>query len=190
MMPIPTELPGIAVAVREIRRLVRTGQLHPGDVPEYAGTLVMAAIKAGARFGDDDLMSTIDDVYSPDSIDQIRENDGGFRAEGHVFLFLAAALLARQTPPVVVGKWAESWLVYIARGCPAIARAIETGDDPDWWPIGQFPPELHERIKKAAGPGRKSKVVRMQRTPDGTRLYSAADALRWWPLEMRQGFSK
>jgi hypothetical protein len=80
------------------------------------------------------------------------------------------------------GWWTAS-LYPVGVAVRSTMQTHEKGNEPDEWrPIGFFPSKMVDRIKKAAGPKRKTKRVRSERV-DGVVLYNAADVRRWWPDE-------
>ena len=62
-------------------------------------------------------------------------------------------------------------------------QAIAKGE-PFWRPARWFKPTVAERVRAAAQPGRKSKAVESTIFPDGTTMYSARDAHKWWPHDV------
>jgi hypothetical protein len=62
------------------------------------------------------------------------------------------------------------------------ARADESGDDPDYQPAVAFEEDMRPRLRQASRKGRRSKRVRSTLV-DGVRMYSRADAKRWWPKD-------
>lgn len=58
-------------------------------------------------------------------------------------------------------------------------------EDPkeEWWPISSFPAKLRHRIRQAAQPDRKQKVVRAK-GKGHNKHYAVQDVRRHWPVEM------
>lgn len=87
----------------------------------------------------------------------------------------------------------ESALKLVCEGVPrniasesALSSVLTTDvPDADFRPIGDFPPEMHSRIRQAALPKRKNKKVRKQ-NPTGQQVeYSYSDAEKWWPTDLK-----
>jgi len=63
------------------------------------------------------------------------------------------------------------------------AEEVESAGDDAYKPASYFDKSLGSRLRKAAGPQRKSKRVR-SRIIDGTTMYNVEDARRWWPTDV------
>lgn len=104
--------------------------------------------------------SLLDDVISFDLGNNLEELETGIRCE--CARALAAAPDAEDIAPV---------------------DGAASSDQQEWQPLAWFPQTMRSRIRKAAGPRRKTKRVGTK-TMDGVKFYSAKAARRYWARDL------
>tara|TARA_R110002073_G_scaffold104622_4_gene236498 strand:- start:154073 stop:154582 length:510 start_codon:yes stop_codon:yes gene_type:complete len=107
--------------------------------------------------------------------------------------FLCRKAMSGDCPTPKALQVLESALELLCKPLPAknvleMTPPISQGEeaDADFRPIQSFPTEIHGRIRQAASSDRKSLKVRKQ-NPTGQQVeYSYADAVKWWPSDLKQ----
>jgi hypothetical protein len=76
-------------------------------------------------------------------------------------------------------------LAALVRKAEAGAKPKPPEDDPDYQPAAAFERSMLARLRQASRKGRRSMRIRSTKV-DGVRMYSRADAKRWWPKDFEK----